>query len=96
MKQEEMKTGKVYLLKGGLLLRCRGLYGGTGPCFAFGGIREDQDGPAVGYSADAPYVLREVTLADLEWLKERRLNLVHRDMFTYAEDIDFLIEELRC
>jgi hypothetical protein len=88
-----VKVGAVYMVRGGHLLRYRGLYSNTGPCLAFGPVTEE--GPfdlPVGYSAAKEDVLYEVTVKDLPWLRDRQEQLLARKLPT--EDVQYLIAEL--
>lgn len=106
MKDEELKAGKVYLLKGGLIMRCFGPYSSVGhqeerqrdpnavTCYAFKSVQEPQDGDPVGYSANAEYVLREIAVEDIRMLKDRREQCLARKLMHDVEDLDFLLKEL--
>lgn len=89
-----MKIGGIYLLRGGLVLRYQGLYANRGPCLAFRHVSEGVQEPPVGYSADIGQVLREVTSADLDWIKQRRDDAVARDLLGETTNMDHLLKEL--
>jgi len=106
MKDEELKAGKVYILKGGLILRCFGPYSREGhqdrqetpmsppTCYSFRSVQDPQDGMAIGYSAWAESVIREITVADISMLKDRREQCLSRKLKHEVEDMDFLLKEL--
>jgi hypothetical protein len=89
-----MQRGKIYLLRGGHVLRCHGLWGGQGPYFAFQppshGVTED----AAGYSAAAADVIRKISAKDLPWLFTRVTELEARNLKTEATEIRAVIKEI--
>lgn len=66
-----LQIGKIYLLKGGYILRYRGPYSGKGPMLAFGSVLDPNEDP-VGYSAAPSEVVKRITRRDLDWLKKRQ------------------------
>jgi hypothetical protein len=100
----DMKVGAVYMVRGGHILRYRGLYtrperlGPTGrpadnPCLAFGPVQDEGPfDPPVGASIVRKDVLYEVTPSDLGWLRDRREQRLARKLDT--ADIEHLIREL--
>lgn len=89
-----MKIGSVYLLRGGHVLRYQGLYANKGPCLAFRGVRAGVSEPPTGYSASRDEVLREVTEADLPWLKQREAGAAARNLPEDVLDMQHVIKEL--
>ena len=94
MNTSDLTFGKVYLLRGGHILRYQGLYAGKGPCLAFRGVLDGVSEPPVGYSASIDEVLQEVTLNDAHWLKERREASLSRGLDEAGEDLKFILKEL--
>ncbi len=93
MKVGTMRVGAVYMVRGGNILRYRGLYTNTGPCLAFGPVTEEGPfDPPVGYSASKEDVLYEITAKDLPWLKDRQNQSVARGLD--VADVKHLIAEL--
>lgn len=100
-----MKRGKVYLLKGGHVLRCHGPWGSTEadgfrstrerPNLAFSAPSRALDDIATGYSAAPDEVIKELDASDLEWLPMRLLELEARGLDDEAEEIRLVIRELR-
>lgn len=90
----DLTVGKVYLLRGGNLLRYQGPWGGKGPCLAFRCPQEGVSDPPVGYSASEGEVLREVTQADRGWLETRRDQARARNLHEAADDAEFVLREL--
>lgn len=99
MNLEDLEVGKLYLLRGGHLMRYQGLYAKNGkpkgPGLAFRGVRHHHD-PAVptGYSATKSEILRKVTIDDLSWLEVRRDEARARDLEDHALDAQFALDEL--
>ena len=95
-----LTVGKVYLLKGGHVLRYQGFYcnsngtPGKGPNLAFRCVQEGVTEPATGYSAAPGDVLREITAADRDWLKSRRENAQARNLSEDVADMDLVLREL--
>lgn len=107
MNLENLEVGKVYLLKGGRLMRYQGPYSSSGhkpgiysikrdpanPCLAFRGVRDDHDPSCpTGYSANASEVIREMT--DRSWLKARRNQARARNLEEDALDAEQVLSEL--
>jgi hypothetical protein len=98
----DMKAGGVYMIRGGHVLRYRGLYASAGrpagrpadnPCLAFGPVQDEGPfDPPVGASIGRKDVLYPITPADLGWLRERREAMLSRKLDT--TDIEHLIAEL--
>lgn len=88
-----MKIGSVYRLRGGLVLRYHGPWGGKGPCLAFQSVSEEVSDPPVGYSAAVEAVLGEVTAADLPWIRERSKQAAARGLVGEVENMNTLIKE---
>jgi len=95
MKTAELKIGKPYLLRGGLILRYRGLYNNKGPCLAFGPIADPVSDPPVGYSASEDEVLQELGRRDIVWLRKRAAQATARNLHQTAADCDLVIAEIR-
>lgn len=96
-----MDVGKVYMLRGGLILRYQGPWGNPkahrpnpNPCLAFRRVSESVSDPASAYSAVAEDVLYEITPDRLPMIQFRREQLLLRDLLTEVEDMDVLIAEL--
>ena len=87
-------VGKVYLLRGGYILRYQGPWGGKGPCLAFRCPQEGVSDPPVGYSASVEEVIREVTQADRDWLLTRRDQARARNLHESVADTEFVLQEL--
>jgi len=100
-----MKRGKVYLLKGGRVLRCHGPWGSTEaegfaskhlkPNLAFQAPSAELTDVAVDYSAAFDEVIKEIDASDLEWLPMRLLGLETRGLDAEAAEIRLVIRELR-
>ena len=91
---EKMTIGKVYRLRGGLILRYQGPWGGKGPCLAFRPVRDGVTEPPAGYSTGPEQITGEVTSADLGWVRERREQAAARNLLEEVADMDHLIKEL--
>ena len=89
-----MKVDKCYLLKGGHILRFRGLYANEGPMLAFQPPTAEYWGIPVGYSAPRSHVIQEITAADRSWLLTRRQNALARNLHDEVEQIDRVLSEL--
>lgn len=100
MNVSEMKVGAVYMVRGGHILRYRGVYASSGraplidnPCLAFGSVEDEGPfDPPVGYSARAEDALYEITPKDLPWIRDRREQMLARKLDVV--DIEHLIAEL--
>jgi hypothetical protein len=77
--------GKVYMLRGGNILRCHGPYANEGPNLAFARITDALTTVPSGYSASLDDVLYELTRAHVEMLESRRAQALARGL---AEDVD--------
>ena len=107
MNVSEMRVGAVYMVRGGHILRYRGVYAranrpqgfnpaprpNDNPCLAFGSVQDEGPfDPPVGYSALAEDALYEVTPKDLPWIRDRREQMLARKLD--VTDIEHLIAEL--
>jgi hypothetical protein len=94
----EMQVGKIYMLKGGHILRYHGLYSGRGPCLAFqapGVALPVTPEEAVGYSADISEVLYKMMGKEMiAPLKRNVEELKARALVESAREIELVIEEL--
>ncbi len=94
MKTEDLKPGRVYMIKGGFLLRLQFVHGL--PCFSrfrhpvFSSITSDFSSIYILASS----ILREITPADLPWIHTRRAQAAARSLPGEVADMDHLIEEL--
>jgi len=106
MKLEELKVGKVYLLRGGYLMRYQGPYASSkqklgvysikrdpsDPCLAFRTPRAEHDPSCpTGYSASLSDVLREMT--DRTWLESRRDQARARNLEEETLDAEQVLSE---
>lgn len=107
MLPSEMTVGAVYMVRGGNILRYRGVYAspkgypGFNPtprdsrptCLAFGEVVDEGPfDPPVGASISAADVLYQITPTDLEWVRDRREQMLARKLD--VADIEHLIAEL--
>lgn len=98
----EFMVGKLYLLVGGDLMRYQGPYGGdnyapltSGACLAFSSPLLPVSSPAVGYSANAERVLKQLTAEDIQWLIARKAALLSRNLTAEAKCVARAIQELQ-
>lgn len=99
-----LTRGKLYLLKGGHVMRYHGAWGSTerdgfratkpGHCGAYQAPSAELSDVAVGYSAGADEVIRELGPADLVWLDERFAQLMARNMEAEATEIRIAANEI--
>jgi hypothetical protein len=107
MDVNEMRVGAVYMIRGGHILRYRGVYGppkgypGFNPvpreerptCLAFGPVVDEGPfDPPCGASIGVSEVRQVITPADLPWVRDRRDQMVARKLD--VDDINHLIAEL--
>lgn len=89
-----LTKGKIYLLRGGHVMRYFGLYGDVGPCLAFRDPRDlDWDLPT-GASFAPGDVLREVTREDRLWLQSRQEQATARKLTECADATAFVLAEV--
>jgi hypothetical protein len=110
MNPSEMKVGAVYMVRGGHILRYRGIYASRaeffghrvvariaiGTCLAFGPVTDEGPfDPPVGASIASEDVLYEITPKDLPWI----LVLDRKEQMLSRKldvaDIEHLIAELK-
>lgn len=87
-----MIVGRIYLLKGGDVLRYQGPWGkdscaplGKHDCLAFADPSQGVSSPASGTSIARSYVLQEVTARDIPWLLRREQQQKARGLHAWAE-----------
>jgi len=93
----KLKVGKIYMLRGGHILRYHGPWGGRGPCLAFQTPKEELAGNLdhiVGYSASESEVLYQFEKKNIPSLLGRIEDLKARAMFFAAEEIENVVKEL--
>ena len=98
MKPEELVIGKLYWIPGQGPMRNLGPWGGStipDACCAFRRPSSHTTGVPVGYSASPDYVLRPVTLADVEALERMRDDARARNLPRFVREIEWVLRELR-
>lgn len=93
MTTPSLEIGKVYMLRGGHVLRYLGLYGGEGPALAFGPVQEPAGDP-VGASVAADDVLYEMDKSKMEVIRRRLRDALNRGLERDVEDMLTLVKEL--
>ena len=86
--------GRCYMLRGGHILRCHGLYAGTGPMVAFQEPSAELTEDAAGLSFDPHDVLHEVTAEDRATLATRIAELEGRNLWEAAAEIRLVLAEV--
>ena len=84
---------RFYMLRGGHLLRYHGLWGGRGPCLAFGSpLSTFQEG--AGGSFDFKDVLYELTAEHQDLLQKRYDSAMSRDLAAAAQEAWVIAQSL--
>jgi hypothetical protein len=94
VKAEELVVGRIYLLRGGNVLRYTGKFTPTSRCHSFRSP-SDEDWTPSGYSALIEEVTRELKLPeDREFLTNRRMNCEVRNLMDEAARMTLVLDEL--